>query len=90
MRHREHSRVDNVLLRAREQAYGVRYNREQGPALEVFRHPLNRRGLSHFPIHLQCPRKQLKRLARQRGNYQIERPPERNAQAGKVWSNVEG
>ena len=25
MRHREHSRVDDVLLRAREQAYGVRY-----------------------------------------------------------------
>jgi len=25
MRHREHSRVDDVLLRPREQAYGVRY-----------------------------------------------------------------
>ena len=48
MRHREHSRVDEVLLRAHEQAYGVQYNRGQGPALEVFRHPLDRCGLSQF------------------------------------------
>jgi len=48
MRRREHSRVDGVLLGAHAQAYGVRYNRGQGPRWKCSEHPPNRCGLSQF------------------------------------------